>query len=53
MRNPAERAAWAEHHDPTLMSFALIDACTNRLLAYRLFAPAPQFVDQIRTAARR
>lgn len=53
MSDPAQRAVWAEHDGSTPLTFALIDARTNRLLAYRRFAPAPQFVAQVRAAARR
>lgn len=53
MSNPTEREAWAEHDEPTPLSFALIDARSNRLLAYRRFAPALPFVAQVRAAARR
>ena len=53
MRDPAEREAWAEHDEATPLSFALLDAHTNRLLAYRRFTPARPFVEQVRAAARR
>lgn len=53
MSDPAQREPWAEHDEPTPLSFALIDARSNRLLAYRRFTPAAAFVAQVREAARR
>ena len=53
MSYPTQRAAWAEHDGLTPLTFALLDARTNRLLAYRRFAPAAPFVAQVRAAARR
>lgn len=53
MSDAGQREVWAEHDEPTPLTFALIDARTNRLLAYRRFAPAAPFVAQLRAVARR
>ena len=53
MSDATERAAWTAHEEPTALSFALLDARSNRLLAYRRVIPVPQFVEQVRAAARR
>ncbi|RYU84777.1 hypothetical protein [Hymenobacter persicinus] len=53
MADPAERAAWPEHDEPTTLTFVLLDARTNQLLAFRQLPAAPQFVELVRQAARR
>ena len=53
MSDPAQREGWAEHDEPTPLTFALIDARSNNLLAYRRFVPLPQFVGRLRADARR
>lgn len=52
MADPGERARWAEHPEPTPLSFALLDAGTNALRGYRRFQPDPAFVGQVRAVAR-
>ena len=53
MSDPAQRESWAEHDEPTPLSFALLDARSNALRAYRRFTPALPFVQQVRAIARR
>lgn len=53
MLDSAQRAAWLEYEEKVGISFALVDADNNNLLAYRITPAAPAFVTQVRACAHR
>lgn len=53
MSDPAEQALWPTRREPAALTFALVDAQTNKLLAYRRTPAAPAFAAQVRQCAGR